>query len=301
MPPPGTRPSRDLSIAETVMEEVHHQPQTNQPPSVLQKTWTYLNEEVRVSVLAELELLILTFCIGLQDAVSFPDFHCFASNQTGNTVFLVLAIVLPEADGTIFETSNIGVALGFFLLAAMLTGQLGHRVGPRRRGWLILCNLLQTCLVFAAAALQHIQEQTRRNNNKSSSAVLSSSENEQPNTATTLWAIGLLATAAGGQVVLSRALRMTEITTAMATAAWVDLLIDPALLAHPARNRPRNRRLGFLVALLLGTLCGAFVFRRLGSPAALMVSAAGKALVTGMFLVNPAERGKEVEREGRVV
>jgi hypothetical protein len=30
-------------------------------------------------------------CTGIQDAISFPDYHCFASNQTGNTVFLLLA------------------------------------------------------------------------------------------------------------------------------------------------------------------------------------------------------------------
>ncbi|KAL1842359.1 hypothetical protein VTJ49DRAFT_5424 [Mycothermus thermophilus] len=284
MLPPDDSPTRDSSIAEGMTN-----PKSEKAPSLFSRAWVYLNQDVRASGLAELELLILTFCIGLQDAVSFPDFHCFASNQTGNTVFLVLAIVLPEADGDMFVTANIGVALGFFLLAAMLTGQLGHRVGPRRRGWLILCNLIQTCLVFAAAAMQHIQHRRHP------------WPPEGKTSAATLWAIGLLASAAGGQVVQSRALRMTEITTAMATAAWVDLLIDPALLAHPVKNRPRNRRLGFLAALLLGTLAGAFVFKRLGSPAALMVSAAGKVLVAGMFLLNPAEREKGEEGVGGAV
>ncbi|KAL2270094.1 hypothetical protein VTJ83DRAFT_2278 [Remersonia thermophila] len=278
MLPSDDSSSRGSSIAEGMTEA-----KSRKAPSLLSRAWGHLNQDVRASGLAELELLILTFCIGLQDAVSFPDFHCFASNQTGNTVFLIIAIVLPEANGEMFITANIGVALGFFLLSAMLTGQLGHRVGPRRRGWLILCNLIQTCLVFAAAALQHIQH--RQN----------SLPPEDKTNLATLLAIGLLASAAGGQVVQSRALRMTEITTAMATAAWVDLVIDPGLLAPPTKNRPRNRRLGFLAALLLGTLSGAFVFKRLGSPAALMVSAAGKALVAVMYLFNPAEREKEKE------
>src|SRR4051794_11807229 len=39
----------------------------------------------------------------------------------------------------------------------------------------------------------------------------------------------LLAFASGSEVVLSRLLAMTEISTAMVTAAWVDLLIDPHL------------------------------------------------------------------------
>ena len=38
--------------------------------------------------------------------------------------------------------------------------------------------------------------------------------------------IALLALSSGGQVAMARALQMTEITTAMATAAYVDLFID---------------------------------------------------------------------------
>ncbi|KAK4105310.1 hypothetical protein N658DRAFT_512795 [Parathielavia hyrcaniae] len=249
-------------------------------PSALSKTWRYLCEDVRPSALAEVQLCLLTFCIGLQDAVSFPDFHCFASNQTGNTVFMVLAIVIPEANGDMFVTANIGTALGFFLAAAWLTGQLGHVVGARRRGWLILCNFVQTCLVFAAAALQYVHR----------SPATGRLALDGAQTPSTLWAIGLLATAAGSQVVQSRSLRMTEISTAMATAAWVDLMIDRDLFV--LRNRPRNRRAGFLGSLVLGTLAGAFIFRRLGSPAALVVSAAGKVLVTVMFLFNGADKPK---------
>ncbi|KAJ4295983.1 hypothetical protein N0V88_004685 [Collariella sp. IMI 366227] len=241
--------------------------------------WHYLNENLRPSSLIEAELLILTFCIGLQDAVSFPDFHCFASNQTGNTVFLMLAIVLPEANGDMFVTANIGVALGFFLLAAWATGQLGHIIGPRRRLWLIGCNFIQTCLVFAAAGLQYRYQ--------SPTGELSLDGTQTPST---LWAIGLLASAAGSQVVQSRSFRMQEITTAMATAAWVDLMIDPNLFV--LRNRSRNRRVGFLGTLVLGTLAGAYIFRRLGSPAALVVSAAGKVLVTLMYFFNPADKPK---------
>ncbi|KAK0632373.1 hypothetical protein B0T14DRAFT_415812 [Immersiella caudata] len=238
---------------------------------------SYLSCRIRPNSFAELELILLTFCIGLQDAVSFPDFHCFASNQTGNTVFLVLAIVLPEMNGEMFITANIGVALGLFLAAAWLTGQVGHIVGPRQRWWLILCNFIQTALVFAAAALQYTKGVELTGDR-------------------TLVAIGLLASAAGSQVVLSRALEMTEITTAMATAAWLDLVIDPNLCA--LRNRSRNRRVAFLSSLVLGTLVGAFIYKRIGSPAALAVSGAGKLLVTVMFCFNGAEeenieQGKE--------
>ena len=196
----------------------------------------------------------------------------------------MLAIVLPEGNGEMFITANIGVALGFFLAAAWLTGQLGHIIGARRRCWLMLCNLIQTCLVFAAAGVQYA--------NSSPSGHLALDGAQTPST---LWAIGLLASAAGSQVVQSRSLRMTEITTAMATAAWVDLMIDPNLFR--TENRSRNRRIGFLAALLLGTLAGAFIFRRLGSPAALVISGAGKMLVTVLFLFNGTEKPKVVSTE----
>jgi len=190
-------------------------------------------------------------------------------------VFLVLGIVLPEANGDMFITSNIGVALGFFLASAWLTGQVGHIVGSRRRLWLIFCNLVQTALVFSAAALQWTREV----------------ELTGPRT---LIAIALLASAAGSQVVLSRALEMTEISTAMATAAWLDLVIDPNLCR--LKNRPRNRRVAFLSSLVLGTLVGAFIYKNVGSAAALMVSGAGKLLVTLMFFFNSAEQ--EANEEG---
>ncbi|KAI5861717.1 hypothetical protein GGS23DRAFT_128288 [Durotheca rogersii] len=239
--------------------------------SISIRAWRHMLEPVRASEFVELELLILTFCTGIQDAVSFPDYHCFASNQTGNTVFLMLAIILPRLNGEMFITTSIGAALGFFLLGSWLTGQVGHIVGPRRRIWLVGCNLAQSCLVFAAAAVQH----TRgiRLDGVEAAAV-----------------IGLLAFAAGSQVVQSRSFQMTEISTAMATAAWMDLMIDPALFR--LHNRPRTRRVVFLATLVLGSLAGAGIYRAAGSAVAIFVSAAGKVVVTGMYLFNGADKPK---------
>lgn len=212
------------------------------------------------------------------DAVSFPDFHCFASNQTGNTVFLMLAVAMPEMNGDWFITANIGMALGMFIAGAWVTGQLGHLIGPRRRLWLIGCNFIQTCLVFATAALQYVH-----------GIELTGSK--------TLVCIALLAFAAGSQVVQSRSLQMTEITTAMATAAWLDLIIDSNLLA--VKNRPRNRRVAFLASLVLGSLAGAYMFKDVGSAAAIAVSGAGKFLVTLMYFFSPADQD-EPEGEGEL-
>jgi uncharacterized membrane protein YoaK (UPF0700 family) len=189
-------------------------------------------------------------------------------------VFLCLALVLPQLNGEMFITSNIGIALGLFLGSAWLTGQLSHIIGPRKRWWLMLTNFIQTCLVFGAAAVQYRH----------------GIQLEGP---TALFVIGLLALAAGSQVVQSRSLAMSEISTAMATAAWVDLIIDSKLFV--LKNRPRTRRVAFLVALILGSLVGAFIYREVNSATALAVSGIGKLIATVMFIFAGSEEPKEAD------
>lgn len=228
----------------------------------------HLTSPIQTNFLAEAELLILTFCTGIQDATTFPDYHCFASNQTGNTVMLAMAVLLPDVTYELFVTENIGVALTLFLIGVWATGQLGHIVGVRSRLWIIFCNLIQTILVFIAAAIQHFYGVELRGTR-------------------TLIIVGLLALAAGSQVVLSRSLALTEISTAMATAAWVDLVNDRKLFAMS--NRARTRRIAFLIVLFGGAFFGAFIYRSLGSAAALFFSAIGKLIVTFMFFFNKAD------------
>ncbi|KAL7954409.1 hypothetical protein V8C34DRAFT_294418 [Trichoderma compactum] len=231
----------------------------------------YFTQDVRTTLFVELQLLLITFCTGIQDATTFPDYHCFASNQTGNTIFLCLALIIPKLNGDMFYTSSIGTGLGVFLGAGWLTGQLGHIIGPRKRWWLILCNLIQTCLVFAATAVQYRY----------------GVEDHGPKALTV---VALLAFAAGSQVVQSRSLAATEISTAMATAAWVDLMIDRRLFV--VDNRPRTRRVAFLLALVVGGLIGALLYRTAGSAVALAVSGAGKALASLLYIFSGGEKKK---------
>lgn len=41
--------------------------------------YTYLSAKITVDITVEIQLLIQTLATGIQDAVSFPDFGCFAS------------------------------------------------------------------------------------------------------------------------------------------------------------------------------------------------------------------------------
>lgn len=266
---PSDSPSEDPDPASSPPS---HKQQPPKCPTVWQRCKSHLKDNIKAETLAESKLIMLTFCTGIQDATTFPDYHCFASNQTGNTIFLGLALLLPQLNGEMFVTPNIAVGLAFFLLSGCLTGQVGHRVGPRKRWWLLLCNLLQTALVFTAAGIQFVH-------------------GVQLRSTLGLVVISMLAFAAGSQVVQSRALAMTEITTAMATAAWIDLLIDRNIFV--LKNRPRTRRFFFLLALITGTLTGAGMWRTVGSAPAIALSAAGKLVVTLLYLLTPAERPKK--------
>lgn len=130
-------------------------------------------------------------------------------------------------------------------------GQLGHYLGPTRRLWILLTNLLQTLLVITATIIQYATPLTV--------------------TGPSAWlVISTLAFSSGAQVAMARGLGITEITTAMATAAYVDLMADPKLLVK--ENRGRNRRLAFLLTLTLGAFVGAFAHKGVNSAFGLLLS-----------------------------
>jgi hypothetical protein len=94
----------------------------------------------------------------------------------------------------------------------------------------------------------------------------------------------MLAFSSSGQVAMSQFLKITEITTAMATAAYIDVVVDPGILR--VRNRSRNRRAMFLVMLTAGCFAGAFAQRAVNSTFAILLCAVGKSIVTVLLLFN---------------
>lgn len=232
-------------------------------------------EDVREDLLLESELLLLSFSTGIQDAAAWPDYTAFASNQTGNTLFL--AIGVAGLAGSAYSFPNIGMSLSAFILGGTVMGQIGNYFGCRKRLWLITTSLLQTLMVFGAAIIQY-------------------SLPLKQNGPTALGALTLLAFSSGGQVAMSRSLKITEITTAMATAAYVDVVVDPNLLKF--HNRQRNRRVMFLVMLTAGCFAGAFAQRAVNSTFAIILSAVGKAIVTVAFLFNQRIRPKKEDNDG---
>ncbi|MCJ1390066.1 hypothetical protein MMC18_002924 [Xylographa bjoerkii] len=231
-----------------------------------------LLSKVANDLFLEAELMMLAFATGIMDVVTFPDYHVFASNQTGNTA--LLAVGALGIGGDIISLQHIGVSLGFFAAGGLVSGQFGNLFGCQRRSWLFATNLVQTALVFAAA-------------------VLHAHTDNKPDEATDLVIIGLLAFASGGQVAVARTIHIPEVTTAMVTSAYIDFLVDPMILR--LNNRPRNRRLVFVCCLILGSFVGAIAYIYVNPAFALYISALGKLLVCVALLFNRGEKSLAVD------
>lgn len=230
----------------------------------------------------EFELLLLSFATGMQDAIAYPDFSCFASNQTGNTIILAIGAlgISSSTSSSQVDVVNAVISLSLFAAGILILGQLANHLGVRqKRWWLLASNMLQTALMAAAAGLQAASNDSKTQYRKA--------------------ALAMLALSSGAQVGMVRALKITDITTAMATAAYIDVFIDPNLFAGVTRNRQRNRRVGFLGMLIAGSFVGAVLYRYVGSSATLGICAGIKGLVTGLFLLNKGanEEGAKMDLE----
>ncbi|MCJ1374932.1 hypothetical protein MMC20_006165 [Loxospora ochrophaea] len=223
----------------------------------------YLAEDVAADLFLEIELILLAFATGIMDATTFPAFHVFASNQTGNTV--LLAVGTFGLGGSLVDLRLVAMSLGMFAAGGLVFGQIGNFIGCRSRRWLLTTSIFQTAMVFAASALEAHR--------------IASQDGTLD-----LGTIALLGFASGAQVAMARNVSVPEVTTAMVTSAYIDLLADPDILA--VKNRPRNRRFWFVVSLLLGSFVGAATYKYEKASLALYLSAACKALVCIAFFFN---------------
>lgn len=85
----------------------------------------------------EVELLLLALSTGIQDAVAFPDFSCFVSNQTGNTVIFAIALLVKRDEGTDLVSQTavpaVAISLGVFVSGVFLTGQIANYMDAVQR------------------------------------------------------------------------------------------------------------------------------------------------------------------------
>lgn len=218
-------------------------------------------------------LLCLTFVTGIQDAISFIDYRCLHSAQTGNTVLLGVSLFLRDHRDYRPAVANAASSLACFFSGAYLTGQCGALFGHRTRAWQFGVGAAQTLMLVGVACVQYSHAIRERG----------------------LWtrvALALLAGQSGSQIAAARAWNIPEITTAMATAAWVDLARDDKLWM--LRNRARDRRVLFFLLLVAGCMMGGFLRTKVSSPGAIVVSMAIKAAVhVGVLFARVDESGED--------
>lgn len=184
-----------------------------------------LGKDVADDLMLECQLFALAFAAGVLDATTFPDYSVFVSNQTGNTALLAVGAL---GLSNVVALENVAFSLSFFIIGGMLFGQIGDRLGRRRKAWLIVTNILQTAIMGGATALR---EWSQKNHGDDSPFA---------------WpVIAFLAFASGGQVAMARTVNLPQIPTAMVTSAYIDIFTDPDITK--CHNRPRNRRVVFVM------------------------------------------------------
>lgn len=213
----------------------------------------------------------MTFATGMQDAIATIDYRTLHSAQTGNTVLLSLSAT--------YDTSNFRPGLAnaassiiAFNVGSFMTGQGSQWTGQRQRAWHFGLGVVQTCMIFGAIWVQFVHGVQERG----------------------IWAcvtLALMAFQCGSQIAAARTWDVPEITTAMATAAWVDMTRDGAIWA--LRNRSRDLRVLFFIALSGGVMLGGALRSRIGSPFTLLVAAGIKALAHVSVLFSSAEGENE--------
>lgn len=206
----------------------------------------------------------MTIATGCLDAVTFSQYSVFSSKQTGNTLFLALYAFRSPALGPGIEL-NVAVSIGVFIVGAVFFGHIGHVSRQRRRIWLLVTNAFQALLILAAAALRYFV--SRRATGPGAMGILA-----------------LLSFAESGQIANALNVSKPELNTTMITGALIQLCTDAEFLK--VRNAKRDRRLAFVVSMLVGCFIGASILRFSTPSAALVVVASTKGLLFFSFLFN---------------
>jgi uncharacterized membrane protein YoaK (UPF0700 family) len=226
----------------------------------------------------EAVLLCLTATTGLVDAVCYLGMgHVLVANMTGNIVFLGFALVGAKG----FSIASFLVALGGFLVGATAGGRLGKALHEHRRRWLTTASVIQTAL--ASIAMIGVL-----------AGILG------PTGFARFWVIALLGIGTGMQNATIRRLALPDLTTTVLTMTLTGLAADSSLAGgdHPRRGR----RVGSVVAMLIGALIGGALLVNEGFTTALVVLTAVFAIVSIGFAMLPevATTGTETRGAGAV-
>jgi uncharacterized membrane protein YoaK (UPF0700 family) len=152
--------------------------------------------------------------------------------------------------------------------------------GVRRRGWLFLTTLTQALIMFICAILLSPQGSPR----------------VSPGGPHEWLTLSLFAIMSGAQVAMARQSACQEMPTAPMTSSYVDLMADKYLFLrwnHPKAG-PRNRRVMYIGAMIVGGVLGAVVHKYAGSWVVVLVTGCLKmAVIAALAFAAPEEPVQE--------
>ena len=129
-------------------------------------------------------------------------------------------------------------------------------LGNMKRGTLILCFLVQACLVLIVAGII--------GNGAIEGRLLDPGKLTEEIDWRQIGPIALLSFQSAGQIVASRALKLNEISTVVLTSMLHDLAADPRLTVGWRQNDKRNMRFGAFAAVVVGAVAGGFIAVKTG-------------------------------------
>ncbi|KAI1393239.1 uncharacterized protein F4822DRAFT_384030 [Hypoxylon trugodes] len=207
------------------------------------------------STVGAVPLLACCFATGLTDGTLYNAYGTFVSMQTGNTVFVALGT--SGQNNKPYGWARSLCSIGCFTIGCFAFSQLHKLIGGGRlRRTLCASFLAQTiCVVVAASIIQ--------------AGVIDGSYPSNRNPADVNFAelaiVALLSFQAGGQIVNSRALGISEVPTTVITSLLCDLVIDERILEPFRKNVKRNRRVVAFVLTFLGAVCGGWISKATGA------------------------------------
>ena len=237
-------------------DDESHTPPSQKAPQLLKNSTVFrrlrfhLTTEVATAY-ATIPMLVCCFCSGLVDSTIYNAFGTFVSMQTGNTIFLGLggatSFRKPPSPKP-YGWAKSFVSLVCFCIGCYFFSHFTRLLGPLRRISLLCSFLLQSLLIFIAAAL--VQSGAINGNLATIPRDIDWS---------TLAPIALLSFQSSGQIIGSRSLSLAEIPSVVVTSMLCDLSSDPKLTASWNENVKRNRRAMAFTGILLGAVIGGFI------------------------------------------
>lgn len=246
--------------------------------------------------MTSIPILLCCLCSGLVDSAVFNAWGVFATMQTGNTSLPQLPQPLTQPLGNTIilalgaSSQPVGhprawlqalLAITFYFLGALFHARVTRPLHVLRHTTLALSFTIQTALLVTAAALVQ-------------SGIVPGLLRAGSEPYITLVPLPMLSFQAGMQSVTARQFGFNEIPTTVLTSCFCDLGNDPNLFAGLTKNWPRNRRIGSVIAILLGGIIGGWLSRTSnGMPTSIWLAAAVKAGIVVAWFFWPSEKPKE--------